>query len=263
MARMKPRKVTESEREERIRAALLQRRDEGTPWATLALEYGIAASTLNDRWKGARGRREAHSEQQKLPPMAEKALERWCQQLDDWGFPPRMDMLREMANILAWQRTEQEGDPKLAVLGKNWITRFLDRHPQLAGKFSTQIDRQRVFANNPITLRDYYNKLQKLLRKHHFLSENIWNIDEKGFILGFSSHAKVICGAARRNPHVAQDGSREMLTVLELVSGLEKPFPPLLFTKVKVTIWAGIRKPMIGMHGLLIAKMVGPRISLG
>jgi len=83
MACVKPRKVTDSEREERIRAALLQRRKEGTPWATLALEYGIAGSTLNDRWKGARGRREAHSEQQKLPPMAEKALEWWCQQLDD------------------------------------------------------------------------------------------------------------------------------------------------------------------------------------
>ena len=102
----------------------------------------------------------AHSDQQKLPPMAEKALEQWCQQLDDWGFPPRMDMLREMANVLGRQRAEKEGDPKLAVLGKNWITRFLDPHPQLAGKFSTQIDRQRVFANNPITLRNYYNKLQ-------------------------------------------------------------------------------------------------------
>ena len=233
MAHVKPRKVTNSEKEERIRAALLQRREEGTPWATLALEYGIAGSTLNDRWKGARERRVAHSDQQKLPPMAEKALERWCQQLDDWGFPPRMDMLREMANVLARQRAEQEGDPKLAVLGKNWITRFLDRHPQLAGKLSTQIDRQRVFANNPITLRDYYNKLQRLLRKHHFLPGNIWNMDEKGFILGFSSRAKVICRAARRNPHVAQDGSREMLTVLESVSALGVALPPFVVYKGK------------------------------
>lgn len=233
MAHVKPRKVTDNEREERIRAALQQRRDEGTPWATLALEYGIAGSTLNDRWKGARGRREAHSEQQKLPPMAEKALERWCQQLDDWGFPPRMDMLREMANILVRQRAEQEGDPRLAVLGKNWITRFLDRYPDLAGKFSTQIDRQRVFANNPIILHDYFNKLQKLLRKHRFLPENIWNMDEKGFSLGFSSRAKVICRAARRNPHVAQDGSREMLMVLELVSVLGMALPPFVVYKGK------------------------------
>jgi len=88
-----------------------------------------------------------------------------------------------MANILAWQRAEQEGDLKLAVLCRNWIACFLDRHPQVAGKFSTHIDRQRVFANNFITFYDYFNKLQKLLRKHRFLSENVWNMDETGFIL--------------------------------------------------------------------------------
>jgi len=131
MAHMKPRKVTNSEREERVRAALLQRWEEGSPWAILTLEYGIAGSTLNDRWKKERERPVAHSDQQKLPPMGEKALERWCQQLDDWRFPLKMDMLREMTNVLARQRAEQEGDSKFAILGKNWITRFLDRHPQL------------------------------------------------------------------------------------------------------------------------------------
>jgi len=142
-------------------------------------------------------------------------------------------MLREMANILARQRVEQNGDPKLAVLGKNWITRFLDRHPQLAGKFSTQIDWQRVFANNPIILRDYFNKLQKLLRTHCFLSGNSWNMDEKGFILGFSSRAKVICRATQRNPHMAQNGSREMLTVLESVSAVGMALPPFVVHKGK------------------------------
>ena len=63
-----------------------------------------------------------------------------------------MDMLRGMANVLARKRAEQEGDPELATLGKNWITRFLDRHPQLAAKFSAQIDRQRVFAKYPLTI---------------------------------------------------------------------------------------------------------------
>jgi len=63
MARVKPRKVTDREREKRIQAALLQRREEeGTPWATLALEYGIAGSRVNGRWKGVSDRREAHSD---------------------------------------------------------------------------------------------------------------------------------------------------------------------------------------------------------
>jgi hypothetical protein len=43
----------------------------------------------------------------------------------------------------------------------------------------------------------------------------MYNMDEKGFIIGYSAKAKVICCARRRNPRVTQDGKREMLTVVE------------------------------------------------
>ena len=36
------------------------------------------------------------SHRQKLTPVVEKALEEWCKQLDDWGFPPRVDLLYAM-----------------------------------------------------------------------------------------------------------------------------------------------------------------------
>ena len=123
------------------------------------MEFGIPASTLNDHWNGAQNRHEAHADQQKLPPSVEQALEDWCKHLDDWGFPPQIDLLRGMANALAQQRAEEEGNPELGFLRKNWITRILDGHPDLASKFSSQIDRQRAFASNPVTLRDYFNKL--------------------------------------------------------------------------------------------------------
>lgn len=119
MAPVKPQKLAKSEQEERITRALAKREEDGTPWATLALEFRVPASTLNDRWNGAQNRRDAHVEQQKLPPMVEEALEDWCKQLDDWGFPSRIDLLRGMANALAQQRAEQEGDPALGFLGRN------------------------------------------------------------------------------------------------------------------------------------------------
>lgn len=58
-------------------------------------------------------------------------------------------------------------------------------------------------------------------------------MNEKGFILGFSSRAKVVCRARRRNPHVTQDGSREMLTVLDGVSALGHCLPPFVIYKGK------------------------------
>ncbi|PWW73647.1 hypothetical protein C7212DRAFT_216621 [Tuber magnatum] len=158
--------------------------------------------------------------------MAEKALEKWSQQLDESGFLSRMDMLREMASVVARQWAGQEEDPELAMLGKNWITGFLDFYLQVVAKFGTQTDRQTVFTNNPITLRDYYTKLQRLL---------IFDIGTKkdsslAFPLG---EKKIICHAVRCNLPVAQDVSQEMLTVLETVSVLGFVLPPFVVYKGK------------------------------
>ncbi|KAH0611005.1 uncharacterized protein H6S33_011432 [Morchella sextelata] len=225
MVRVKsrPGALSEQEREDRIHRALSKRAEYNTPWSVLALEFGIAASTLNDRFNGRKNRREAHQDQQKLPPSVERALKKWCQDMDDAGFPPRVDLLRGMATALAQKIAEEEHlGPDAAHIGRNWITRFLDRHPDLSAKYSTQLDRQRQLANNPITLRDYYNKLNRLI--HTLISkgfrpnQDTYNFDEKGFILGYSSKAKVICRSGKRNPNVAQDGSWELITVIEAVS---------------------------------------------
>jgi len=120
--------------------------------------------------------------------------------------------------MLAKQHAECENNPNLEQLGKHWVSNFLKRHPKLAAKYGARLDRQRAFANNLPTLRDYFCKLQRLIRKHNFRPEDMYNMDQKGFIIGYSSKAKVICRAGRRPPRVTQDGTREMLTVLECCS---------------------------------------------
>jgi hypothetical protein len=54
---------------------------------------------------------------------------------NDQGFPPRLDFVREIAIQLEHQRTGGEPSP----VGKNWISLLLNHHPDLAGKFSTQL----------------------------------------------------------------------------------------------------------------------------
>ena len=94
----------------------------------------------------------------------EKALEDWCKKLDDWGFPPQMDLLRAMAGTLAQIRAEEEEDLELAHLGQHWLSNFLNRHPSLSAKFSTQLDRQRAYGGNISALKDYFAKLLRLIR---------------------------------------------------------------------------------------------------
>jgi len=201
--------------EDNIAAALAHRDREGTSFRTLALLYQVPSSTLADRARGGLSRQESHVHQQRLTPAMEKALAAWCKQLDDWGFPPRMDLLLAMAEALAQQRADEEEDPTLAGLGKRWVGNFLKRHPELAAKYGTQLDRQREYTSHLPTLRDYFRKVQRLIRKYNLKPKDIFNMDEKGFIIGRSSRAKVVCRSGRRPPRVTQDGTREMLTVVE------------------------------------------------
>ena len=81
----------DSEKENRIRQALAAQESSDPPptFRNLALEFGVARSVLCDRASRKRqNRRQAHEHQQKLPPGTEKALAKWCQDMDDSGFPP-------------------------------------------------------------------------------------------------------------------------------------------------------------------------------
>jgi len=126
-----------------------------------------------------------------------------------------MDLLRAMAGACAKIHAEEENNPELAYLGKHWLANILDHHPQLSTKFGAQLDRQRAYASNIAALKDYFAKLICLIRTRKLQPEDIFNMDEKGFIIGLSVKAEVICRAGWRPPQVTQDGTRQMLMVIE------------------------------------------------
>jgi hypothetical protein len=51
----------------------------------------------------------------------------------------------------------------------------------------------------------------KLIRKLNAHPENIYNMNEKGFMLGQALKVKVICSRCQRNPRYIQDGNRKRL----------------------------------------------------
>src|SRR5690606_8736853 len=131
---------------------------------------GIAWGTIRDRINGAQSRRKAHEKQQALTPLDEKAIIRWICLLESFGFPPRLAHVREVATIL-------KGSP----VGENWITRFLNRHPDLSSKFITNIDSKRVAQSVPEVIKHHFNLLKKVIAGSNIQPEHTWNMDEKGF----------------------------------------------------------------------------------
>ena len=91
------------------------------------------------------------------------------------------------AELATSQQTADASDN----LGPTWIQGFLGRHPDFRAKFAVLQDHQRLHASHPTPIRDYFNKLVAVLRKYNFQPHNMYNVDEKGFLLDVHNRAKV------------------------------------------------------------------------
>ena len=163
--------------------------------------------------------------------------------MDDFGIPARLDHLWDMLYSMVVVKREglrarlaAEGKKSTVheKIGKNFITRFLNRHPELATKFASRIDRQWCFADNPIIIRLHFRKLRKLIFEHGIKPYAITNVDEKGMFLGISSKMKVITQRGKKRTKVKQHGKREMVTVVEAITAVGYLFPSLVITQGKV-----------------------------
>jgi len=61
----------------------------------------------------------------------------------------------------------------------------------------------------------------------------MYNMDEKGFMMGVALRCKVICKKDGRSPKLTQDGSREWVTVIKTISGDGRVLRHMIINKGK------------------------------
>jgi hypothetical protein len=74
-----------------------------------------------------------------------------------------------------------------------------------------------------------------VIEKYRITAENIYNFDEKGFLMGFGRTMKrIMTQEALKSGRIKkskQDGSREFISILACISAIGKWIPPLLIYK--------------------------------
>ena len=140
--------------------------------------------------------------------------------LERTGSPPRIEHVKQAA-----ERINIHGRPP----GKNWITRFLNRHPEVVARFTTSIDHKRKEATTPQVIKDHFKKIEELLK--HVPAQYICNMDKKGFLMGLAARSKVICSYRYGSFPVSDDGNRELLTCIETVSAAGHVLPSCIIYK--------------------------------
>ena len=217
-------------REERLQLAQeFWRQSNGAVTITrAAMMYGLRRETLRDRIHGARSRSESHQKLQRLSPGEEKALVDWTLTLGKWGWPARVEQVHGMASALL----QAKGDTK--ALGIHWTDQFLNRHPSLKSKFVTGLEKDRVAAEDPAIARHWFELVKQQITDNAVELQDIFNMDEKGIMMGASEKAKVIISKYEKRQYMTANGSREWVSLLECISATGKALSPWVIFKGKM-----------------------------
>ena len=98
---------------------------------------------------------------------------------------------------------------------------FRDSWIELVAKFSSTFIKKHIKASDLKILIDPFRELNGVIRTCDILEDMWFNMHEKGYMMGMSDRCKVICGRRGRGMtgKLAQDGNRELITVIETDCG--------------------------------------------
>ncbi|KAG5633355.1 hypothetical protein H0H81_008494, partial [Sphagnurus paluster] len=116
------------------------------------------------------------------------------------------------------------------TIGKTWHLKFEQHHPELIKARPTKLDAKRAENFNEATIKDHFDKLYALDKKHGGIPpEHIWNMDEKGIQLGGGrgkQRKKFYFTVKQKYRQRIGSDNLELVTVLECVSAAGAVVPP-------------------------------------
>ncbi|KAH3991532.1 hypothetical protein HBI56_220310 [Parastagonospora nodorum] len=194
---------------------------ENFTYSEVARQYNVHRVTLSRRHKGLQPPREVkNSSQQKLTPQQELELVRYIENLTKRGLPPTREMIQNFASHIAKERVSE-----------SWVTRFIHRHEiYLISQWTQPMDRTRHVADSEVKYTYYFELLHSKIAQYNVETRHIYNMDEKGFMIGVINRAKRVFSRRMYEKkeviHATQDRSREWITVIATVCADGSALPP-------------------------------------
>lgn len=96
---------------------------------------------------------------------------------------------------------------------------------------TTGLEQCRARALNEHVVREYFNILNELITKYNIPPENIYNMDEKGILLGVGKRTAAFVDRDQKTLYQVEDGNRELVTVIECISADGEALTPCVIYK--------------------------------
>jgi hypothetical protein len=170
----------------------------------------------------ASSRDQAIEDSRFLNSQQEQQLLSYIKQLCDRCLPPAPAIMADVTAQLG-------GKPP----GHNWCSRFVQRYKsELDSRSLDSLDLNRHEADSVTSFETYFSVVGKKMEEYNILPENIYNMDEKGFLLGRVTKAKCVfpkdLKPSQKLLAAGQDGYRDWITVVATICGDGTALPPLL-----------------------------------
>jgi hypothetical protein len=221
-----------SEKEGRLLLALQAFENHQMPSLRAAAKaYDVSFETLRRRHHGTPSRAGTPANSLLLTLNEEQLLLQKILYLAAQGNHPQQAVVRDMANIIL--QTKNPANPK--TVGKNWVTKFVKRHPEIQSCYNRKYDYQRARCEDPELIGAWFKLVQQTIQEYGIPDEDIYNFDETGFQMGVISTSKVITSSDRNGrPRTTQPGNREWVTVVEAVNAKGWALPPFIIFAAKL-----------------------------
>jgi hypothetical protein len=168
----------------------IESRAPGTSFSyrALAKKYEISRNTLARKHRGSTDSYAgAASARANLAPEQKLELVKYIEQLSGEGLSPTRAINKNFASFLAKKDVSER-----------WVGRFLKKHSGLiTNKYVKGMDRNRHKADSYDKYRLYFKLLRSKISKYNISPDRIYNIDEKGFLIGVLSKSKRVFSKAK------------------------------------------------------------------
>ncbi|KAI7759588.1 hypothetical protein LZL87_014382 [Fusarium oxysporum] len=184
--------------------------------------YQVPFETLRRRHHGIQSRSNTIPKSRRLSDLEEQIIIQFILDLDSRGFPSRLRFVEELANSLL-------ADRNALPVGKRWAYNFVKRQPELKTRFFRKYDYQRAKCEDPTIIRNWFRLVANTVAKYGIRSDDIWNFDETGFMMGIIQSGMVVTGSEREGrPKSVQPGNREWITAIQAINAEGQLIPPFL-----------------------------------